>query len=66
MNDWATKRSQAFGNFRLIEKQGRKMQNLPKLNEWKSKVCESLTVKQIGANHEKGKNVHSLAFLKDG
>lgn len=42
------------------------MQNLPKLNEWKSKVCESLTVKQIGANNEKGENVHSLAFLKDG
>jgi len=56
------KKSWVFGSLRMIEKESRKMQYQPKLQEWKSKVCESLAVKQSGANNERGKK-HRLWLL---
>lgn len=54
-------RSWASGNFWGDREIGQKKAQLAKV-EWKSKICKSLLLKQIGANNEKGER-YSLWLL---
>lgn len=61
MNDWNKIQELGFWEFQGDKEIGQKKAQLAKV-EWKSKVCESLLLKQIGANNEKGER-YSLWLL---